>query len=299
VLKQTNPGGVAITNVAIQGGRSISGFLVGVAVASPSNTIGTINAAPFVTNLRLDNINIESCNEYGIFLFNTKNSQLSGISSDGSDLAGLDILGGSGNHVSNSTLTGNEFGVVVDQSNANILSAINASSNFRAGFVINVANGNQINSPSADSNSSNVVGYGIWLLEANGGTIAGGHANSNSSLGIFVEQSSGNHISGIELDNNVQAGIYLGCDGPTTGTCVSGFSDVPFSNNNGIDANINISSTGSPSYGIAIDKNNKGNTVVGNRSFSNVTLDEYDGDKCGVNNWFANTFGTSSAACVH
>jgi hypothetical protein len=25
----------------------------------------------------------------------------------------------------------------------------------------------------------------------------------------------------------------------------------------------------------------------------------YDGNKCGVNNWFANTFGTSSASCVH
>jgi parallel beta-helix repeat protein len=298
VLGQTNPGAVAINNVAVQGGRSISGFSIGVAVGDATGT-GTTNSAPFVTNLRLDNINVGSCNSSGIFLFNTRSSQLSGVSAQGSGLVGLEIEGGSANHVSNSTFTGNEWGVAVDQSNGNILSAINASSNFGIGFIINVANGNQINAPSADSNSSAVDGYGIWLSEANGGSIAGGHANSNSSIGIFVEQSSGNHISGIELNNNVHAGIYLGCDGVTTGTCNSGFSNVPFSNNNSIEANINIKSTGSPSYGIAIDKNNKGNTVVGNTSSANATLDEYDGNKCGVNNWFANNLGTSNASCVH
>jgi len=186
-------------------------------------------------------------------------------------------------------------------SNANVLSGVTASVNGN-GILINHAASNQISSPFADSNSGFGEGYGngIWLENAaNANTIAGGHANSNSSNGIRIEQSSANQVSGIELNNSGMTGIYLGCDGPTTGTCTTGFAGVPMSNANGIDANINITSTGNPGWGIVIDKGNLSNTIVGNTSSANATLDEYDGNKCGVNNWFADNFGTSNASCVH
>jgi hypothetical protein len=77
------------------------------------------------------------------------------------------------------------------------------------------------------------------------------------------------------------------------------------SNTNRIDANINITSGGSggSAYGIAIEAGNKNNTIIGNTSSANATFDEYDGNtgrgnSC-ANNWFADNFGTSNAACVH
>jgi parallel beta-helix repeat protein len=299
VLAATIPGGVAIANVAIQGGRSISAFGVGVLVG---NTTNPVNTAPFPTKIRLDNVTAVGNNLMGFYLYNSKASQLSGLSETQgttSFASGLTITGGSGNHVSNSTFTANDDGVDVNSSSGNVFSAVEASSNAAYGFYIGLtgpATGNQIASPSADSNG----GAGIIVHnKSNGNTIAGGHANSNGptlGLGIFVTQSSGNQISGINLSNNSWVGIYLGCDGPTTGTCTAGVSGSPLSNGNGIDANVSI--TGSL-YGIAIDKGNLNNTIVGNTSSGNATLDEYDANACGVNNWFADNFGTSSASCVH
>jgi len=295
VLAQTNPGGVAITNVAVQGG-SISGFYVGVIAGNQSDPL---NVAPFVTRLRLDNIITQNNVLFGFYLYNAQLSQLSGQSSSSgvSGLsAGLGIGGGSGNHVSNSSFTGNGSGVAVTTSSANIFSEVTASSNGTFGYYIFQRTANQINSPSADSNSI----AGIYLAPAStagsrANAIVGGHANSNGSYGVWVKESSANQISGMTLSNNGFAGIYLGCDGPTTGTCAT-FPSLPKSNGNGIDANFNI--TGSP-YGIAIDKGNLNNTIIGNTSSGNATLDEYDGNKCGINNWFADNFSTSNAPCVH
>jgi parallel beta helix pectate lyase-like protein len=289
VLAETTPGAVAISNVAVQGGN-ISGFFFGVMVG---DVTGTINVGPFVTKVRLDNMMAENNNDLGFYLYNAKLSQLSGLNSTSISQAGLDIFGGSGNHVSNSSFIGNSTGVVVAQSSGNVLSAVNASFSGDFGFYLIQATGNQIDSPSADSNASSGV---ILLKAAKSNVILGGQANSNGVYGIWVEQSQANQVSGIELRSNGSAGIYLGCDGPTTGTCTAGIPGIPMSNANGIDANINI--TGSP-YGMAIDKGNLNNTIVGNTSSGNATLDEYDGNKCGVNNWFADNFGTSNASCVH
>jgi parallel beta-helix repeat protein len=296
VLAATVPGGVAITNVAVQGGRSISGFQYGVLVGS---TTLPLNVAPFPTKVRLDNIAALNDNLAGFYLYNSKASQLSGLSETQSTApfaSGLTITGGSGNHVSNSTFTANDDGVDVISSSGNFFTDVTASSNTAYGFYLGLATGNQINSASADSNG----GAGFQLHDkSNGNTIAGGHANSNGpvlGLGVWLAQSSANQISGINLSNNTLAGIYVGCDGPTTGTCTDGIAGVPLSNSNGIDANINI--TGSH-YGIAIDKGDLSNTIVGNSSSTNTIFDEYDGNKCGANNWFADNFGTSSASCVH
>jgi parallel beta-helix repeat protein len=297
VLAATTPGGVAITNVAIQGDRNITGFNDGVVVGTTTNTL---NVAPFPTKIRLDNITALDNNFLGFLLFNAKGSQLTGLTEAGNGTtagAGVLIQGGSGNHVSNSTFTANGNGVSIGDSTGNVFSAVNASSNLDSGFAFAFGTNNQINAAAADSNG----GAGIFLqLKSNTNTIAGGHANSNGTpglgFGVWVAQSSGNEISGINLSNNTVAGIYLGCDGPTTGTCNSETPGFPGSNGSGIDANLNI--TGSL-YGIAIDKGNLNNTIVGNTSAANTTLDEYDGNKCGVNNWFADKFGTSSAPCVH
>jgi len=296
VLASTSPGGVAITNVAVHGGRGITGFFFGVLAGNLSDAL---NAAPFVTKLRLDNVIAQNNILLGFYLYNAQLSQLSGLESSAgvsSFSAGLEITGGSGNHVSNSSFTGNGSGVVVATSSGNIFSDVTASSNGLYGFDIYEGTSNQINSPSADSNST----AGIYLApDSTGGsrsnTIAGGHANSNGMYGVWIEEASANQISGIELNQNGEAGIYLGCDGPMTGTCAT-FPSLPKSNANGIDANVNIAGS---SFGIAIDKGNLSNTVVGNAAFSNTTFDEYDGNKCGVNNWFADNFGTSNASCVH
>lgn len=279
-----------ITNVAVQGG-SINGFQDGVFVET--------TALGFITKVRLDNILSQNNNHYGFELYFAEDSLLSGLYSSGNSLAGLGIEQAVGNHVSNSTMTANLDGVDLYNSNANTFSGVTASFN-GFGFVFNHSNSNQISSPFADSNSFE----GIWLAPgptagSSGNTIAGGHANSNGRYGVWVEESSANQISGIELNQNGEAGIYLGCDGPTTATCTTGIPSLPKSNSNGIDANFNITTTGSPAWGIAIDKGNLSNTIVGNTSSANTTLDEYDGNKCGVSNWFANTFGTSSAPCVH
>lgn len=282
--------GAAIANVAIQGGH-ISGFSTGVMVGSL--TSGT------VTKVTLDNIVSENNNVNGFWLFNAKLSKLSGLTEAGipanGDTQGLLINEGSTNHVSNSSFTGNGNGVFVASSNGNAFSGVAASSN-EDGFVVEDSTTNQISDAAADINSN----AGIVLLDkANANTVAGGHANFDN-IGIWLEQSSSNEISGIDLSQSYSPGIYLGCDGPTTGTCASGDPTLaPGSNNNSIDANFNITTIGNPAYGIAIDKNNRGNTIIGNTSSGNATLDEYDGNACGVNNWFANTFGTSSAACVH
>ena len=295
VLAATTPGGVAITNVAIQGGQNITGFNDGVVVGTTSNTL---NVAPFPTKIRLDNITLTNNNFIGVYLFNAKTSQVNGVNETGNGTTagdGLIITGGSGNRVADSTFTANGAGVGV-ASDANVFTAVNASSNLAYGFDVEIASNNQIDSPSADFNA----GAGIRLANrSNNNHVAGGHANANGTdvgFGVWIMQSTGNQISGIELERNSWAGIYLGCNGPTTGTCTTGVMGIPMSNGNGIDANINISGS---LYGIAIDKGNLSNTVVGNTSSANSILDEYDGNKCGVNNWFADNFGTSSAACVH
>jgi hypothetical protein len=314
VLAATTPKGVAITNVAVQGG-SISGFDTGVLVG---NTNSTPNVAPFPTKVRLDNIvangiSNNQAGSNGFSLINAKLAQLSGLYSNGSysggvsqgALDGLSIVGGSGNHVSNSTFTQNYYGVAVGLSNGNVFSGVTATFNLVGFLLSNHASDNHIDSPSADFNvtSSDFVDPGAAIIvrwASNGNTILGGHANGNGGYGVWITQASANEISGIDLSKNGNAGIYLGCDGPTTGTCTTGDSSLPpGSNGNGIDANINITTTANPGYGIAIDKGNLNNTVVGNTSSANGTLDEYDGNKCGVNNWFADTFGTSNAACVH
>jgi copper-binding protein NosD len=290
VLAQTIPGAVAITNVAVQGG-TINDFFHGVFV-------GTVNAAGTPTKVRLDNITAVNNSQDDFDLSEAKLSQLSGLYGSGAG-TGLAIDGGSGNRVSDSTFIGNVGGVfILEHSSGNILSAVNASSNSDAGIQIEQSTGNQISAASVDSNF-----WGILLSGgANGNTISGGHANSNQ-IGIKVEQSSGNQISGVEVNQNGLAGIYLGCGPPiTNGTCDF---VLPMSSNNGIDANINITSKGSggSAYGIAIETGNKNNTIVGNTSSANATFDEYDGNvgrgnSC-ANNWFADNFGTSNASCVH
>lgn len=293
VLAQTIPGAVAITNVAVQGG-TISKFFHGVFVGTP-------NAAGTPTKVKLDNITAVNNSQDDFDLSGAKLSQLSGLYGSGSLPAGsgLAIHGGSGNRVSDSTFTGNAGGVfLLEQSSGNILSAVNASSNAEVGIQIQQSTGNQISAASVDSNF-----WGILLSStANGNTISGGHANFNQ-VGIQVQQSSGNQISGVEVNQNGLAGIYLGCGPPiTSATCDF---ILPMSNNNGIDANINITSggTGASAYGIAIETGNKSNTIVGNTSSANATFDEYDGNigrrnSC-ANNWFADNFGTSNAPCVH
>jgi parallel beta-helix repeat protein len=291
VLGQTFPGAVAIANVTVNGGV-ISGFNAGVLVGQ----INTINTAPFVTKVRLDNINSQNNNNFGFYLYDAKLSQLSGLFASGNgQIAGLEIDGGSGNHVSNSTFVENGAGVSVLLSNGNLFSSITSSLN-GDGIVISTGNSNQIDGSAVDANTA----QGIWLADgSNGNSIAGGHANDNAENGIRLQQSSSNEISGVDLNSNQTAGIYIGCDGPTTGRCTIGNPSLPMSRNNRIDANNNITTTTNPGWGIAIDKGNLSNTVVGNSSSNNVTLDEYDGNKCGTNNWFANNFGTSNASCVH
>jgi parallel beta-helix repeat protein len=281
---------VAITNVAVQGG-TINDFFHGVFV-------GTVNAAGTPTKVRLDNITAVNNSQDDFDLSEAKLSQLSGLYGSGAG-TGLAIDGGSGNRVSDSTFIGNVGGVfILEHSTGNILSAVNASSNAAVGIQIQQSTGNQISAASVDSNF-----WGVLLSSAaNGNTISGGHANSNQ-VGIQVQQSSGNQISGVEVNQNGLAGIYLGCGPPiTSATCEFIF---PMSNNNGIDANINITSKGSggSAYGIAIETGNKNNTIVGNTSSANATFDEYDGNvgrrnSC-ANNWFADNFGTSNAPCVH
>lgn len=145
------------------------------------------------------------------------------------------------------------------------------------------------------------TGVGIWLNGVSGAFIDEAEAEGNGSLGIWLKGASNNVIDGFISESNGIAGVYLGSNplGPNGMTCSPG----ACSNGNSLIGSIYggkssvVSNTGSPQnqrYGVAVDPGNLHNHFLDITGTGNVLEDASDGNGCGSNRWFDDTFTKSS-----
>ncbi|MFX0105038.1 MAG: NosD domain-containing protein [Candidatus Hodarchaeota archaeon] len=148
-----------------------------------------------VSNGALINNNLSS-NSYGIRLYNSNNTILSG----------------------NSLINNYLNGIYLDESNHNIISGNNASYNGFNGLTLNLSNNNTISTNNMSYNGD----IGICLETSNNNTLSGNDANNNY-IGIFIGEiltvswqeryfegeSNNNNVLGNTANNNYNKGIFI------------------------------------------------------------------------------------------
>ena len=145
------------------------------------------------------------------------------------------------------------------------------------------------------------TGVGIWLNGVSGAFIDEAEAEGNGTLGIWLKGASNNAIDGFISESNGIAGVYLGSNplGPNGTTCTPG----ACSNGNSLIGSIYggkssiVSNMGTPQnqrYGVAVDLGNLHNHFLDITGTGNVLEDASDGNGCGNNRWFDDTFTKSS-----
>jgi parallel beta-helix repeat protein len=151
--------------------------------------------------------------------------------------------------------------------------------------------------------ATGAAGAGILLNGVNGAFIEDATAEGNGKFGIWLKSASNNAIDGFVAESNGIVGVYLGCntDGPNGTTCAP----EPFSSGNSLSGsaygakNSVVSNTGSPlnqKYGVAVDGGDLHNHITATTGRGNTLEDAVDGNGCGSNRWFGNSFTNSSPA---
>ncbi len=173
------------------------------------------------------------------------------------------------------------------------------------GFYFKYSNGNQI----IDCATSENGRYGMWLYDSSANVFVNATV-TDEDTGIFVTSSSlnnqiirsaNNQIITSNISNYNRNGIRL--DYGTGGTTLvkNTVSGGPSYYGIAILGRANVvqgNTVNNNRYGIIIGGNQ--NIVVANTAMGNNLLDlEDDHPDCDSNVWAANTFGTSSQACIH
>jgi len=141
---------------------------------------------------------------------------------------------------------------------------------------------------------------GVFLRGARNNNINDFGASSNTVYGVWIKGGSGNQINCSNATNNGVAGTYLGCSstGPSGRACKE---DEATSNGNLIyDHGSTNFGTGAQSYGIAVERGSKRNTLMDLFTTGNTVDDLFDGNpNCDKNLWQVNTFKTTNQSCIH
>ncbi len=204
-----NCNGFSITN-------NVTGTTYGILVNGSLNNI-TIENCPMVTNY-----------SYGIYVYQSNNSNIINSTAFNDTLVGIDINSSSNDTITNSTgfspsgygfylnatinslfvnATGSStsgYGIYIQSSSNFTLINSTGSSNSQAGIVLASSSNETIINSTGNSNSS----YGIYLVSNSNGTITNSLGNSNTSYGFFLNQSSSNNFTGDNASKDA-FGFYL------------------------------------------------------------------------------------------
>lgn len=255
----------------------------GVAVNSPAPP-----AAP-TSNVRLLSFEAShNTGSSGMVLRNVTGSFVEGGTASTNDIDGIDIIGGSGNSLSELTADSNAaFGILLSKTSGNVATRIEASSNVSGGLRLRSSNANRIGRIRASSNSG---GPGIWLFS-----------------------SSQNSINDFQVCANSTSGIYIGCSGtslPAEVTCGA----LPGGNANVVTTGVSQSNGNvglGTGVGIGIDSGNGNNRVLTTDSVNAVATNPCNGENagddleddnanCDSNQWALNVFtSVSPTSCIH
>ncbi len=175
---------------------------------------------------------------------------------------------------------------------------------FGVGFFLYNSNGNQILGCTSSENRGPDGDLGMWLNNSSGNVLINATVTDEDD-GIFVTGSSvANQIIASNISNFTTAGIYL-----YAGTRSNTLAKNTVSNggpssfgiaSNGLANAIQGNTANNNQYGIYVGPSGHQNIVVANTAVGNTTWDLRDNHSdCDSNVWAANTFGTSSQACIH
>jgi len=197
------------------------------------------------------------------------------------------------------TTTGNKRGTVINGAFAFLIDQTSQGDNL-AGIPANALATDFVMVAGA---ATGAAGAGILLNGVNGAFIEDATAEGNGKFGIWLKSASNNAIDGFVAESNGIVGVYLGCntEGPNGTTCAP----EPFSGGNSLSGSVYgaknsvVSNTGSPlnqKYGVAVDGGDLHNHITATTGTGNTLEDAVDGNGCGSNRWFGNSFTNSSPA---
>jgi len=138
---------------------------------------------------------------------------------------------------------------------------------------------------------------GVLLKDADNNNVGCFGAYNNSVYGVWIRAGSGNQIDfGGAWDNGV-AGVYIGCSGTgPSGQACTGSSRAP--SGNFIFEVFSYPGPPPQSYGIAVEKGSKQNSIVDNFFLSNSVDDLFDGNTSGANMWHTNKYVTANQSFI-
>jgi len=195
--------------------------------------VNTLN----IRHSRLDNINIISAQNIGIFESGGFKNTLSNVTTS-SCTYGIYLLSTANDTVTSANVSNNSnHGIVVYSSSNNTLSAITSSVSFRGLYVYDGSN-----NVFTDIDTSGNTSDGIYLVtNSNTNTFSNIIASNNGGHGINISGSSYNALANIKVSNNAVTGVRVG----------------DFSDANTLSA---IRSSNNKQYGVLLS-NSKGNHV--------------------------------------
>jgi parallel beta-helix repeat protein len=209
--------------------------------------------------------NIVSNNDYGIYLEQAGNNNLTNNTATSNGDSGFYLYNSSSNNLTNNTATlnGDSGFYLLTMNNNNILMNNTANSNNESGFYLYFRNNdNTLTNNTANSNKK----CGVFLFDqCNKNTLMGNEANLNKDYGIYLSRwSNGNNLVNNTANSNKDHGIYLSYDiyHPGVGPC-------NYNNLSGNTANMNSH------YGIYLIDSCNNNTLAGNTANSNYEYGIY------------------------
>ena len=267
----TTPGGGASS--AIVGGLPITNVTI---ITNAQGIFSFNNGVESDANdVRIDGIQALRNNANGILLSSVKANRVSGAAAEGNGESGIAINGSSGNLVSDCNLSEDGNGVSLTNSNGNTVSGSTLNASFGAGAQLQTSNDNRLTGNTANGNGD----FGFALSGSSANTLSA-NTTDNNSVGITIDNSPATEVSANVVQGNSFNGIEL-------------------SNNDGgshIDSN-SVSTTNG--FGIHVNSGSTALTINGNGAANNaIDLDD-DNPGCANNQWFGNSFISSSQTCIH